>query len=186
MQQAVAHYMNDPTRSKVAAYRSAYDCDRMTVHVVSVRAAELFKHPLVSQAVQHINQEAMAAVKIDAQWVLERLAMIANFNMSKFIVTTPDGKAVYDFTNADDDDWYCISEYTVESIPRKGPDGHYEVEKTKLKANCRLKAIELIGKLTGVKAFSENIDVNALVASTEMNIDQFKDARRAMLAGDDC
>ncbi len=186
MQQAVAHYMRDPTRSKVAAYRSAYDCERMTAHVVSVRAAELFKHTLVAQAVQHINQEALAKVKIDAQWVLERLALIANFNISKFIVIQPCGKATYDFTNADDDDWYCISEYTVETISRDGSEGHYDVAKTKLKPSSRLKAIELIGKLTDVKAFSETIDINALVAVTEMDTDQFKNARREMLSEDDC
>jgi len=118
--------------------------------------------------------------------VLNKLKLLAEFNIAKFIVTQPDGEAVYDFTNATSDDWYCIGEYTTEIIPKKGPDGFYEVEKVKLKPHCRLRAIEMIGKLTGVKAFSENIDVNALIGTSEMNVEQFKEARRAMLNADDC
>lgn len=186
MQKVVEHYVNDPTRNKVAAYRAGYDCSRMTVHVVSVRAAELFKHPIVSQVTAQLHDEFKRAAKVDALWVLEKLQMLAEFNIARFIVTQDDGTAVYDFSNATEDDWYCISEYSTDIVQRRAENGVYEVEKIKLKPHCRLKAIELIGKLTGVKAFSENVDINALVGVSELDVEQFKTARRDMLADDDC
>lgn len=186
MQQAVSHYLQDPTRNKVAAYRSAYDCSRMTVHVVAVRAAELFRHPLVSQVVQQAQREAQEEAKVDAAWVLKRLKLLADFNISKFLVVTEEGKAVYDFSNATDEDWYCIDEYTTEVKLKKDEDGFYPVEKVKVKAVARLRVIEMIGKLTDVKAFSDTLDVNALVATTSLDVEQFKEARRQMLNTDDC
>ena len=65
---AVAYYATH--RSKTAAYRHAYQCANMKPATVNHEAYELFRHPLVAQAVRCIEAEAAATVKIDAAWVL--------------------------------------------------------------------------------------------------------------------
>ena len=160
MQKALAHYVADPRRNKVAAYRSAYNCESMTVKVVAVKAYELFKHPIFAQTVTQLLATAAADVRIDAAWVLKRASRLADFNISAFITIQDDGTAVYDFSTATDDDWYCISEYTVEAIHKGSGKQAYIVDKTKLKAHCKLKALELVGKHTEVQAFREQLSLS--------------------------
>ena len=186
MQKALAHYAQDETRSKVAAYRHAYECDNMQKHVVAVKASELFKHPLMSQAVSQLLATAAVQVRIDAAWVLKRAALLADFNINRFIRRQDDGTAVYDFSTATDDDWYCISEYTVDTIMKRGADEVYEVDRVKIKGHCKLAALKLVGTHTDVQAFKEQIEHTGAMAFTQLNAEEFKQARREMLDEDDC
>lgn len=186
MQAALVHYANDINRNKVDAYRAAYDCSNMQDKTVAVKAWELFKHPLMSQAVEQMQSTAAAAVTIDAAWVLERAARLANFNINRFIRKQDDGTAVYDFSKATDDDWYCIDEYTTDTIGKgKGKD-IIEVDRVKLKTVSKLAALKLVGDHVGVQAFKQNVVVDAAVALTTLDADQFKAYRREMLNEDDC
>lgn len=153
MQQAFSHYANDPTRSKVKAYRSAYNCSRMSVCAVSVEADRLFKHPIMAQLVEQLNDEVIERAAVDATYVAQRLQLLAEFNIGKFLIEQSDGTAVYDFSNATADDWYCIDEYTTETVLRGRGEDRYEVEKIKIKPAAKLKALELLGRITSVDAF---------------------------------
>jgi len=150
----VEAYLNDPKRSKVAAYRSAYKTEGWSAGSIQNGARKKFEHPLVRAAIEHADAKARYTTKIDAEWVLKRLAMLAEFNIRKFLRVDDLGNAVYDFSEATDDDWYCIDEYTVEALPRGQGDERYETEKIKLKAQPKLKALELIGRITSVDAFA--------------------------------
>ena len=186
MQNALAHYAKDPTRNKVAAYSHAYDCSNMQKQTIAVKACELFNHPLMAQAVSQLLATAAVQVKIDAAWVLKRASLLANFNINRFIKKQTDGTAVYDFSTATDDDWYCISEYTVDTIVKgKGQDA-YEVDRVKLKGTCKLRALELVGKHTEVQAFKEQIEHTGAMAFTQLNAEEFRQARRDMIKEDDC
>jgi phage terminase small subunit len=103
---------------------------------------------------------------IDKGWLLTRLALLADFNIDAFIVTDRNGNAVYDFSRATPDDWYCISEYTVDRIHKGRKDDTYDVERTKLKTHCKLKALELIGKHTDVQSFREQVEHSGAVEIT--------------------
>lgn len=157
MQKAFVHFAEH--RNKSEAYRHAYSCGKMKAETVRVRAWDLFEHPLMKQAVAAMQATAAVDVRIDAAWVLKRAARLADFNINAFIRVEDNDVAVYDFSKATDDDWYCITEYTVENI-LKGSDNTYAVGKTKLKTACKLKALELVGKHTEVQAFREQLSLS--------------------------
>jgi len=156
---ALQHFMSDPTRNKTAAYRRAFDCSGMSEHQINCRASALFKRPHIATAVEHVTAQAIHKAELNAQYVAERLRLIADFNISKFMRLDERGAAYYDFSEATEDDWYCIAEYTVDSKALITPEGNAKgvVEKVKIKATSRLQALKLIGDLTSVQAFRENL-----------------------------
>ena len=77
-----------------------------------------------------------------------------------FIVVDEHGTAWYDFSDATDNDWYCISEFTVDTVSKGVGAGRYEVEKTKIKVESKAKALELVGKHTDVRAYVDRHEVS--------------------------
>lgn len=153
MRKALEFYAADPKRRKAEAYRHAYSVKNLSDWAVSERARELFRHPRMVGAVEALNNEAAVRIGLNAEWVLSKLKLLAEFNLNKFIVVDPtDNIAYYDFSRATDDDWYCISEYTTNKV-HKGV-GKIPATQVKIKANCKLKALELAGKHVGVGAFA--------------------------------
>jgi phage terminase small subunit len=96
---------------------------------------------------------------INAQWVLEKAALLASFNIKKFIKVNSKGDAYYDFTDATDDDWYCIEEFGVDQIAKGKGEDRYDVERIKLKAASKIQALLTVGKHVNVKAFSDRLEV---------------------------
>lgn len=127
----------------------------------AVKKAEIKIEELIDADVDDLveAQKDVDLMKIDVLWVLKRAALIANFNINKFIRV--EGKeAVYDFTSATDDDWYCISEYTADSSFVKGDLGLIPVEKLRLKSFDKLRALELVGKHVNVQAFKDKVELS--------------------------
>lgn len=189
MQKAFAHFAEH--RNKSEAYRYAYDCSRMKDETIRVRAWELFEHPLMAAAVSAMKATAAKKVNIDAAWVLERAARLADFNLRKFLKIV-DGKLYYDFAKATDDDWYCISELTMDDVAESmevGSDGEtvlIPVTSIKIKAERKQAALKMVGDHVNVQAFKEQIEHTGAMAFTQLNAEEFKQARREMLADDDC
>lgn len=157
---------------KNAAYEQAYSCGRMKQATIDRRATDLFQLDYVAAYVTERQQKAVDLanattehVEINAAWVLKRAALLANFNINRFITTQSDGTAVYDFSQATDDDWYCIDEYTVDTISKgSGPD-KYIVDRVKLKTSAKLRALELVGKHVQVQAFKENVEHSGVITT---------------------
>lgn len=184
MQAALVHYAKH--NNKTEAYRHGYNCENMVDETIRVRAWELFEHSLMATAVSSMRATAAVQIKIDAAWVLKRAALLADFNINKFITKQDDGTAVYDFSEATDDDWYCISEYTVDTIVKGKGKAAYEVDRVKLKGHCKLAALKLVGTHTEVQAFKEQIHHTGAMAFVQLNVEEFKQARREMLVSDEC
>lgn len=121
--------------------------------------SEIMSYPECQEYLAQLQAERLAEVKIDANWLLKRLSMIAEFNLAKFISVNKDGLAYYDFTTATDDDWYCISELTVDQISKGAGEDMYYVDRVKLKPESKMKALELIGRHVDVQAFREKLEV---------------------------
>lgn len=185
MLKALDAYSRDPARNKVEAYKAGYSWENMKPNVLAVRATELFNMPFMKNAVAAMNAAASARTGINKAWVLKRAALLADFNISKFIRTQDDGTAVYDFSNATDDDWYCISEYTVDTLSKRDAAGIYEVDRVKLKSHCKLRALELVGKHIDVGAFSDKVEHTGVVGLASLSMDEYKAARAEMLKEDD-
>lgn len=124
--------------------------------------------------------------KVDKGWILRRAKLLADFNISKFIRN--DGvDAVYDFSTATQDDWYCIEEYVTEQSFRRVAGGEtVPVDKLKIKTPSKIAALKLLGDHVDVQAFSENVNVSGEMTQVVMTADDYKKARQEMLKEDDC
>lgn len=123
--------------------------------------------------------------KINSDWVLRRARLLAEFNIKKFI-RVQGGDAVYDFSQATDDDWYCIEEYATEQIERKMDGFMVPVDKLKIKTPSKTALLKLIGEHVAVQAFKQQIEHSGQVTNVTMTAEDYKKARAEMLAEDDC
>lgn len=158
------------TGNKVGSYKEVYDVDVSRSSTITncynefkkphikavidqiqehaVRESSISIDDIVQQSVDDLveAQREVEVLKIDGFWILQRAAMLANFNIKKFLSVDGQGKAVYDFREATDDDWYCISEYTVDEISRGSGDDIYDVERVKIKSFDKIRALELVAR----------------------------------------
>lgn len=159
------------TDNKRESYKAHYKCKSDTVADAS--AHNFFNRPTVKWLIDHycktmqreyiehdkaIKDDIKQTIKdqhdcvINAHWVLKKASLLAQFNIAKFIRVRDDGTAVYDFTSATEDDWYCIQEYGFST--QQVMQGEIEVGKVKLKTESKLKALEMVGKHKGIDAFN--------------------------------
>lgn len=171
--------------NKLRAYRETYNCENMSQKTLRRNCYAHFSLPHIKAVIDQIQAEAVrraqiqldeiidgnvddvieeerqyAGIAVDADWVLRRAALLADFNINKFIKTDEDGNAIYDFSTASDDDWYCIQEYSADEIVRGQGDNKYRVDKLKLKSYDKLRALEIVGKHIDVQAFKEQSDLH--------------------------
>lgn len=123
----------------------------------------------------------------DSEWLLRRCRLLVDFNIKKFLRRNDDGDMVYDFTEASDDDWYCVEEYVTEQIYRKAAGGgEVPVDKLKIKTGSRAAAIKILGDFAKIAAFRENLNVTGELVSVNMQPEEYKQYRQEMLDADDC
>lgn len=161
--------------------------DRVKKSTLYTNAAKEFRKPKVAMAVEKIQREALIkammsekdvensvnkltqdlmshqedllSMQIDACWVLKRAALLADFNINKFIKVIG-GEAYYDFSSATDEDWYCLQEYSVDRTTVKSDDGYVPVTKVRLKSVDKIRALELVGKHIDVSAFKDKLELS--------------------------
>lgn len=184
-QQNAVNFLNsDPKATKTAAYRHAYKCRNMKPRTVNRNAVKLFALPHIKPLLEAAREKAAQEAHIDAAWILEKAGMLASFNINRFIVIK-DGRPMYDFAKATEDDWYCITELTIDPAGHT-TDGLVPLHKVKLKIADKQKALEMCGKHVSVQAFKEQIALAGVVTNINMSVDDYKKARRDMLEADDC
>lgn len=175
-------------RSKRRAYEHAHpeEIKNKNPREISAAAQKAFRGPLMQEALAQMEAAAMARVQIDAAWVLRKAVLLADFNISKFVVIDNEtGQAFYDFSEASDDDWYCIQELTVDEVTKGRGEDRYEVERVKLKAFDKLRALELVAKHRDVQALEERINLSGQVGVAQIPVEDYKRAREEMLKQDD-
>lgn len=118
------------------------------IQEAAVKASAIQVEDIIQDTVDDLieQQKEIEVLKIDAFWILRRAALLADFNIKKFLRDDPNGNAVYDFSTASDDDWYCISEFTVDEINRGSGNDVYDVDRIKLKAHDKIRALELVSR----------------------------------------
>lgn len=140
----------------------------------------------VRDAIQSEMDRRFGLENIGPDWVLRRAKLLADFNIRKFLTHLDNGDAVYDFSEATDDDWYCIEEYVTEQSFRRSADGPVPVDKIKLKSGSKIAALKLLGEHISVQAFKQNVEVKGQVTTVTMTADEYKKARQEMIDADDC
>lgn len=150
-----AEYLVDPTRPGDAAVRAGY---------AKTAGARLLHNPEVAALIASGIKRRALRTGFDADWVLVRAAALADFNIKKFITVDKTGRLFYDFTQATDLDWYCISEVTVRTIGQGV--NRIPVEEVKFKSVDKLRALEMVGKHVTVQAFKDNVEHSGRIEVT--------------------
>lgn len=149
----------------------------------------VFNHPSVLQYIAERQSGALERankilvdVEINAAWVLHKAALLANFNIRKFLKITDEGLAVYDFTTATMDDWYCIDEYAIGSLEMAGKV--VRADKLKLKASPKIAALRLLGDHVDVQAFRQQVEHSGNVKLENLSDDQLEARIRELSGGE--
>lgn len=144
-QRFVEEYMIDASASGAAA-RAGY----------SARSAgrigyELLEKTHIAAAIREKQAERSESTRINAAWVLSRLAQEAEADLSDLYAEDGSLKPVREWPKI----WRQGLVQGVETD--EDPEGGGRIRKVKL--SDRVKRLELIGKHIGVKAFEERVDV---------------------------
>jgi len=156
-QRFVEEYLIDLNATQ-AALRSGYSPDS---------AKQIGTENLAKPAIQAAIQEAFNArserTQIDQDWVLKRLALLADANIKR-IASWDDGAVEFkDSDDLSDEEAYIISEVALEETIKEGSGGDELVMRRQKKIKhvsdaTKKSALELIGKHLGM--FKENIQLN--------------------------
>ncbi len=158
---AVKLYISDVSEgggNKTEAYRHAYNCENMKAATVNRKASELFDNPKIKVLIGEVHKKAVEQCEMTAAEVGRKLWLLANFNINKFAKVDDDGVMYHDFSNATDDDWYCIDTLTIKNAVNKG-GGKHSVGEITIKPCNKITALKMAGECVGVDAFRPVVGV---------------------------
>jgi len=149
-------YLSDPKADRSVAYKIAYSTLNMSKRAVYAKASRVLNKERVQKAIAKAQHKAEERSVTNASWLLDQYRMIADFNIRKFMVFR-DGGAFYDFSQASDEDWYCITEHAEMTFNlAKGDEMVYPLTCVKLRPGVRSAALKAIGEHTDVAAWVRN------------------------------
>ena len=145
----------------------------------------LLKHVEVKSLLTKAIEERSERTKIDADWVLTRLANEADADIADIYSEDGGLKPVHE--------WPKIWRQGLVS----GIDSHQEYDYVdgqkvpagvvqKIRISDRVKRIELIGKHVSVQAFKDQLETKGQTTQVVMTVDEYKKARQEMMDNDDC
>lgn len=145
----VAEYLKD-LNAEQAARRAGYSKTTARKGIV------MLSHPAVKQAVEASKAERSKRIQIDADWVLQRLAAMADADTADLY--GPEGGLLP--VDQWPEVWRRGLVAGLETAEEKTPEGEVLAVVRKVKHADRLKVLELIGRHVGVGAWRDKVDVN--------------------------
>lgn len=124
----------------------------------ALRNEPRFAH--VRKAIDGIEANLRARLKVEAEQVLEEISKVAFFSLADVVVIQEDGTARLDLTEADAAHLAALSEVQIEERTIKGKDGAPdEVLRTvKIKTHSKLDALDKLGK--NLRLFTDKLEVS--------------------------
>lgn len=154
-EQFVHEYLIDLNATQ-AALRAGY-----SEKTAAAIGNENLQKPQIKQAIEAALRERSEKTKIDANWVLSRLAEEANADLSDlYDEETGALKAVHEWPLI----WRQGLVAGVDILEERDDDGKVIGFTKKIRVSDRIKRIELIGKHIGVNAFQEQVSVKGVDA----------------------
>lgn len=150
-QQFCREYLIDLNATQ-AAIRAGY-----SVRTAEVTGSKLLRNAKVAAEVQRLTQERSESTQINAEWVLKRLAKIADFDVRNLF--NEDG-SLKRITELDDDTAFAIGGIDVTELA--GSDEIPPAVLKKFKAIDKRGALELIGR--HLKLFTDRVESEAKVS----------------------
>ncbi len=140
-----------------AAIRSGY-----SPKTARAQGCRLLTNVYIKEAIAAALEKRSEKLECTAENVLKRIWLLANFNINKFMRYTEENQPYFDFSEATEDDWYCLDEITVDRIGRGTGEDHIEIDRVKLKAVSKIKALELAGRHIDIGAFRDKLEVEVI------------------------
>lgn len=117
---------------------------------------ELLKKPEIADAIAAAMNDRAARTNVTADRVLYELARIAFANMAEYVTIQDDGSAIVDLSQLTPDRAAAIQEVITETYIEGRGEAAVPVKKMRLKLHARSRALELLGKHTGL--FAERLE----------------------------
>lgn len=168
-----AGYSESVCRTQAWSWVSITGCPPNKVHLRDAIAKDI--------------KEVYDEERIDKSWIIRRARLLVDFNLKNFMRVNENGSAVYDFSEATLDDWWCLEEFVNERTFRSLAKGdEIEVEKVRIKTASKIAALRLIGDHVDIAAFKTGIEVNGtMTQQIVMTPEEYQAARTKMIEGDD-
>ncbi len=149
----------------------------------------LLKHVEVKRLVLAGMKRRNAKIECSSDMVLERLLLLANFNLKKFMRFNDEQVPYYDFTEATTEDWFCLEEITVDRLNRGKIEvaldeegnpclNHVSIDRVKIKSVSKIRALELVGRHVDVQAFKDKVEVDVVDRATIIQKARLRAAQR--------
>lgn len=134
----------------------------------------LLTRPNIIEAIMGATIKVIDDTIQDKKWLLGRIRMLLDFNIERFIRTDDNGQPYYDFSEATEDDWWCISELTIDTIGRGQGTDRVEVDRVKIKTEGKRGLLELYGKHVDVGAWEKELlgtgRIEVVISGKEANL----------------
>jgi phage terminase small subunit len=136
---------------------------------LTVAGSEFLANPNIAARIAEMQAERASRTKIDADWLLKRLADEATANIADLYDDDGALKSVHDWPEI----WRIglVQGMDVEERYEGRGEERTQVVTRKIKISDRVKRLELIGKHIGVQAFRENVAVSGDIAVTISSTD---------------
>lgn len=169
----------NPDMNYSDAYREAYSTARMKPETVNNKAHELAHKAHIRARIAELRLERAERTKIDADWLLKRLAEEATADMADLYTESGSLKPVHEWPLIWRQGLVQGVEVQQEFIYEDGeriPDGVV----IKVRQSDRAKRLEMIGKHIDVMAFKEQkeVTVNGLAEGLKLARERAKAARK--------
>jgi phage terminase small subunit len=146
-QRFVEAYLIDPNATQ-AAIRAGY-----SAKTANEQGARLLANVSVQEALKSAREARSERTKVNADWVLTRLALEAEADLGDLYDDNGNLRAVKDWPLI----WRQGLVAGIETVREKGEDGEFS-STDKIKISDRIRRLELIGKHVGVQAFKERVE----------------------------
>lgn len=133
------------------SYRFAYNASKMKPNTINRRAFDLYNTGKIKARIDVLKTERSERTKIDADYVLKRLAGIDQMDVKDILEDNGDIKPIVE--------WPDVWRKTISGIDISAINvGDVETVLKKIKWPDKLKNLELIGKHVEVQAFKDKLD----------------------------
>ena len=131
----------------------------------SQNASSLFKNRAIVTEIQRREKELRERFQIDREWIVERLARIADSGktLAKFKKVDGNGALYWDFSGASSEDLEIIESLTVDEYTEGRGPGAADVKKTKIKAQSAQSALDSMARILGLNTDRLKIEGDATV-----------------------
>ena len=149
----------NPELNDSDAYRQSYNTENMKTLTINRSAHKVKNLPGVAAWIAHLREERAKRTKIDADWVLARLAAETNADLADIYSDDGGLKPVHQWPKI----W---RQGLVAGIDSHQEYDYIDGEKIpagvvqKIRLSDRVKRLELIGKHVDVQAFKEKVEVD--------------------------